>query len=136
MQIAEKWQLPPFRLGMCTDEEPLVELQSSRLAGLIGPIQRELPSGTCLRARKQKIMQKSDRRIRTCTLGREKARPVCSLSISLSSTSEPQLAAPQEAAISRGAAEVLDARRGKMEDSRSQSSSRERSVMRRKSSQI
>ncbi len=26
MQIAEKWQLPPFRLGMCTDEEPLVEL--------------------------------------------------------------------------------------------------------------
>ncbi len=42
MQIAEKWQLPPFRLGMCTDEEPLVELRSSRLAGLIGPIQREL----------------------------------------------------------------------------------------------
>ncbi len=51
--------------------------------------------------------------------GREKARPVCSLSISSSSTSEPQLAALREAAISRGAAEVLDARRGTMEDSRS-----------------
>ncbi len=42
MQIAEKWQLPPFRLGMCTAEEPLVEFRSLRLAGLIGPIQREL----------------------------------------------------------------------------------------------
>ncbi len=42
--------------------------------------------------------------------GREKARPVCSLSISSSSTSEPQVAASREAAISRGAAEVLDAR--------------------------
>ncbi len=30
MQIAEKWQLPPFRLGMCTTEEPLVEFRSSR----------------------------------------------------------------------------------------------------------
>ncbi len=68
--------------------------------------------------------------------GREKARPVCSLSISSSSTSEPQAAASREAAISRGAAEVLDARQGKMEDSLSQSSSRERRVMRRKSSQI
>ncbi len=38
--------------------------------------------------------------------GREKARPVCSLSISSSSTSEPQLVALREAAISRGAAEV------------------------------
>ncbi len=45
MQIAEKWQLPPFRLGMCTDEEPLVELRISRLAGLIRPIQRELFGG-------------------------------------------------------------------------------------------
>ncbi len=47
--------------------------------------------------------------------GREKARPVCSLSISSSSTSEPQVVASREAAISRGAAEALDARRGKME---------------------
>ncbi len=30
MQIAEKWQLPPFKLGMCTDEEAPVELRSSR----------------------------------------------------------------------------------------------------------
>ncbi len=29
MQIAEKWQLPPFELGMRTDEETLVELRSS-----------------------------------------------------------------------------------------------------------
>ncbi len=36
--------------------------------------------------------------------GREKARPVCSLSISSSSTSEPQLAALREAAASREAA--------------------------------
>ncbi len=39
MQIAEKWQLPPFRLGMCTAEEPF------RSSGLIGPIQRELLGG-------------------------------------------------------------------------------------------
>ncbi len=45
MQIAEKWQLPPFKLRMCADEEALVELRSSRLAGLIGPIQRELFGG-------------------------------------------------------------------------------------------
>ncbi len=51
--------------------------------------------------------------------GREKARPVCSLSISSSSTSEPQLAALREAAISRGGALVLDARRENLEDSRS-----------------
>ncbi len=31
MQIAEKWQLPPFKLGMRTDEETIVELRSSRL---------------------------------------------------------------------------------------------------------
>ncbi len=45
IQIAEKWQLPPFRLGMCTAEEPLAEFRSSGLAGLIGPIQRELLGG-------------------------------------------------------------------------------------------
>ncbi len=33
MQIAEKWQLPPFKLGMRADEEAIVELRSSRLAG-------------------------------------------------------------------------------------------------------
>ncbi len=65
-----------------------------------------------------------------------RARPVCSLFISSSSTSEPQVVDSREAAISRGAAEVLDAQWGKMEDSLSQSSSRERRVMRRKSSQI
>ncbi len=42
MQIAEEWQLPPFRLGMCTAEEPLVEFRSS---GLIGQIQGELLGG-------------------------------------------------------------------------------------------
>ncbi len=45
MQIAEKWQLPRFRLGICTAEKPLVEFRSSRLAGLIGTIQRELLGG-------------------------------------------------------------------------------------------
>ncbi len=45
MQIAEKWQLPPFKLGMRADEEAIVELRSSRLAGLIGPIQRKLFGG-------------------------------------------------------------------------------------------
>ncbi len=44
MQIVEKRQLPPFKLGMCTAEEPLVEFRSSRLAGL-GSIQRELFGG-------------------------------------------------------------------------------------------
>ncbi len=38
MQITEKWQLPPFKLGMRADEEAIVELRSSRLAGLIGPL--------------------------------------------------------------------------------------------------
>ncbi len=47
-----------------------------------------------------------------------------------------QVVASREAAISRGATEVLDARQGKIEDSLSQSSSRERRVMRRKSLQI
>ncbi len=42
MQITEKWQLPPFKLGVRADEETIVELRSSRLAGLIGPIQRKL----------------------------------------------------------------------------------------------
>ncbi len=55
MQIAEKWQLSPFRLGMCTDEEPLVELRSSRLAGLIGPIQRELFGGARKHVQKLRV---------------------------------------------------------------------------------
>ncbi len=29
MQVAEKWQLPPFKLGMRTDEEAIVELRGS-----------------------------------------------------------------------------------------------------------
>ncbi len=45
MQITEKWQLPPFRLGIWAAKEPLIEFWSSRLAGLVGPIQRELLSG-------------------------------------------------------------------------------------------
>ncbi len=45
MQITEKWQLPPFKLGMRADEEAIVEFRSSRLAGLIGPIQRKLLGG-------------------------------------------------------------------------------------------
>ncbi len=45
MQITEKWQLPPFKLGVCADEEAIVGLRSSRLAGLIGPIQRKLLGG-------------------------------------------------------------------------------------------
>ncbi len=170
MQIAEKWQFPPFELGMRTDEETLVELRSSRLAGLIRPIQRELfggarkhvhelrvgraswPLGGSASAKAGPKSSESEAavcrtlsspketksrafglgnrkscknstgefaRARSEEGGREKARPVCSLSISSSSTSEPQLAALREATISRGAAEVLDVRRGKMEDSRS-----------------
>ncbi len=71
----------------------------------------------CPRARKQKSCKNSTGEFahtRPGEGGREKARPVFSLSISSSSTSEPQVAASREAAISRGAAEVLDARRGKM----------------------
>ncbi len=45
MQIAEKWQLPPFRSGIRAAKEPLVEFRRFRLAGLVGPIQRELLSG-------------------------------------------------------------------------------------------
>ncbi len=55
MQIAEKWQLPPFRLGMCTAEEPLVEFRSSGLAGLIGPIQRALLGGARKHVHKLKV---------------------------------------------------------------------------------
>ncbi len=62
-------------------------------------------------------------RMRSGEGGREKARPVYSLSISSSSTSEPQVMASQEAAISREAAGVPGARWGKMEDSFSQASS-------------
>ncbi len=45
MQITEKRQLPPFRSGIWAAKEPLVEFRRLRLAGLIGPIQRELLSG-------------------------------------------------------------------------------------------
>ncbi len=45
MQIAEKWQLPLFKLGVRADEEAIVELRSSRLAGLIGLIKRKLFGG-------------------------------------------------------------------------------------------
>ncbi len=45
MQITKKWQLPPFRLGICTAKEPVIEFRSSRLVGLVGPIQHELLSG-------------------------------------------------------------------------------------------
>ncbi len=45
MQITEKWQLPPFRLGFWAAKEPLIEFQSPRLVRLVGPIQRELLSG-------------------------------------------------------------------------------------------
>ncbi len=55
MQIAEKWQLPPLRLGMCTAEEPLVEFRSSGLAGLIGPIQRELLGGLLKHVHKLRV---------------------------------------------------------------------------------
>ncbi len=44
MQITEKWQLPPFRSGIRAAKVPLVEFRHLRLAGLIGPIQRELLS--------------------------------------------------------------------------------------------
>ncbi len=56
--------------------------------------------------------------IRAHAFGRKKARPVCSLSISSSSTSELQVVA------SREAAEVPGARWGKVEDSFSQAESR------------
>ncbi len=46
MQFTEKWQLPPFKLGVRADEEAIVELRSSRLAGLIGSIQRKLFGGS------------------------------------------------------------------------------------------
>ncbi len=42
MQITEKRQLPPFRSGIRATKKPLAEFRRSRLAGLIGPIQREL----------------------------------------------------------------------------------------------
>ncbi len=45
MQITEKRQLPPFRLGIWAAKELLVKFRSPRLAGLVGPIQRELLSG-------------------------------------------------------------------------------------------
>ncbi len=45
MQIAEKWQLPPFRSGIWAAKEPLVEFRRLRIMGLVGPIQRELLSG-------------------------------------------------------------------------------------------
>ncbi len=45
MQITEKRQLPPFRSGIRAAKKPLAEFRRSRLAGLIGPIQRELLSG-------------------------------------------------------------------------------------------
>ncbi len=45
MQITEKRQLPPFRLGIWAAKEPLIEFRSPRLAGLVGTIQRELLSG-------------------------------------------------------------------------------------------
>ncbi len=45
MQITEKRQLPPFRLGILAAKEPLIEFRSPRLTGLVGPIQRELLSG-------------------------------------------------------------------------------------------
>ncbi len=45
MQIAEKWQLPLFKLGVRADEEAIVELRSSRLAGLIGLNKRKLFGG-------------------------------------------------------------------------------------------
>ncbi len=45
MQITEKLEIPPFRLGICNAEEPLIEFRSSGLAGVIGPIQRELLGG-------------------------------------------------------------------------------------------
>ncbi len=44
MQITKKGQLPPFRLGIWAAKEPLIEFRSPRLAGLVGPIQRELLS--------------------------------------------------------------------------------------------
>ncbi len=150
MQIAEKWQLPPFRLGMSTAEEPLVEFRSSGLAGLIGPIQRELFGGTRKHVHKLRVGRASrplggsasakagpksseseaavcrissspketvsralglgNRKSCTNSTG-EKAWPVCSLSISSSSASEPQVVASRDAAISREAAEVPGARR-------------------------
>ncbi len=159
MQIAEKWQLPPFRLEMCTAEKPLVEFRSLRLVGLIGPIQHELLGGARKHVHKLRVgraswplggsasakagPKSSESEAAVCRIssspketvsralglgnrkscknstgefartrsgegGREKARPVCSISISSSSTSEPQVAASREpeAAISRGAAEV------------------------------
>ncbi len=45
MQITEKRQLLPLRLGICTAKKPLVEFRRARLARLVGPIQRELLSG-------------------------------------------------------------------------------------------
>ncbi len=69
-------------------------------------------------------MREFNRWIQPHVLGREKARPVCSLSIASSSTSEPQVT------DSRGAA-----RWGKMDDSFSNTSSRERKVLRRRFSQ-
>ncbi len=61
-------------------------------------------------------MQEFDRRIRMRSGegGREKARPVCSLSISSSSTSEPQVAASREADLtrSRGGARCAPGKNG------------------------
>ncbi len=55
MQITEKWQLPPFRLGIWVAKEPLVEFWSPRLAGLVRPIQRELLSGARKHVHKLKV---------------------------------------------------------------------------------
>ncbi len=65
---------------------------------------------------------------RTCSgeRGRERARPVCSLSIASSSTSEPQVA------DSRKASEASGGRWGKTDDSLSITSSLERRVLRRR----
>ncbi len=56
MQIAEKWQLPPFRSGIRAAKEPLDEFRCLRLAGLVGPVQRELLS---LRPRAQSRLRKA-----------------------------------------------------------------------------
>ncbi len=45
MKITERWELPPFRLGIWAAKEPLIEFQSLRLVGLVGLVQRKLLSG-------------------------------------------------------------------------------------------
>ncbi len=129
MLIAEKRQLPPFRLGMCTAEEPLVEFRrraaEGRASWLLGgsasakagPKSSESEAAVCRissspKETKSRAFGLGNRKscknstgefARACSGegGREKARPVFSLSISSSSTSEPQVATSQEAAASR-----------------------------------